>query len=563
MDLTSSARRFILTSWRDFSQNFQKPKSESRRGQFSRQLLPLFQTCSRRITNRGNGKVCFIKTKTAPTTNSISRSPWRCVFLVILLGLALALVAPSQTVQAVTPAPDGGYPGNNTAEGEDALFSLTTGVDNTAIGFNALFSNTTGFFNTVIGSRALFSNTEGGENTATGFHALFYNTTGFNNTATGANALLRNTTGDNNTATGDGALQSNTTGFNNTATGFALGNNTTGSQNTGNGHGALALNTTASNNTATGYFALFSNRTAGNNTATGANALFYNQEGRNNTANGFEAMFNNLGGNNTATGFQALFNNNLGNANTASGADALLMNNDGSQNTATGANALRSNTTGSNNIAVGANAGRNLTTGDSNIDIGNQGVAGDSGAIRIGTASVQTATFIAGIYGTTIGNGVLVTIGPRGKLGTLQSSARFKEAIKPMDKASEAILALKPVTFRYKEELDPDKMPQFGLVAEEVEKVNRDLVVRDGDGKVSTVRYEAVNAMLLNEFLKEHRKVQELEAIAAKQEAAAANQQKEIKALTASLKEQASQIQKVSAQLDVSKTAPQVVLNNQ
>jgi len=442
-------------------------------------------------------------TKTTPTTNSISRSPWRCVFLVILLGLALALVAPSQTVQAVTPAPDGGYPGNNTAEGQDALFSLTTGVDNTAIGSNALFSNTTG--------------------------------------------------------------------FNNTATGFALGNNTTGSQNTGNGHGALALNTTASNNTATGYFALFSNRTAGNNTATGAdalfynhggnntatgaNALFYNQEGRNNTANGFEAMFNNLGGNNTATGFQALFNNNLGNANTASGADALLMNNDGSQNTATGANALRSNTTGSNNIAVGANAGRNLTTGDSNIDIGNQGVAGDSGAIRIGTASVQTATFIAGIYGTTIGNGVLVTIGPRGKLGTLQSSARFKEAIKPMDKASEAILALKPVTFRYKEELDPDKMPQFGLVAEEVEKVNRDLVVRDGDGKVSTVRYEAVNAMLLNEFLKEHRKVQELEAIAAKQEATAANQQKEIKALTASLKEQASQIQKLSATLEVSKPA--------
>jgi len=439
------------------------------------------------------------------------------------------LVAPSQTVQAVTPAPDGGYPGNNTAEGQDALFSLTTGVDNTAIGSNALFSNTTGFFNTAIGSRALFSNTEGGENTATGFHALFYNTTGFNNTATG----------------------------------FALGNNTTGSQNTGNGHGALALNTTASNNTATGYFALFSNRTAGNNTATGANALFYNQEGRNNTANGFEAMFNNLGGNNTATGFQALFNNNLGNANTASGADALLMNNDGSQNTATGANALRSNTTGSNNIAVGANAGRNLTTGDSNIDIGNQGVAGDSGAIRIGTASAQTATFIAGIYGTTIGNGVLVTIGPRGKLGTLQSSARFKEAIKPMDKASEAILALKPVTFRYKEELDPDKMPQFGLVAEEVEKVNRDLVVRDGDGKVSTVRYEAVNAMLLNEFLKEHRKVQELEAIAAKQEATAANQQKEIKALTASFKEQVSQIQKVSAALEVSKPAPQTVLSNQ
>jgi hypothetical protein len=273
-----------------------------------------------------------------------------------------------------------------------------------------------------------------------------------------------------------------------------------------------------------------------------------NTSGSNNTANGFEAMFNNLGGDNTATGFKALFNNGLGNGNTASGADALLMNIDGSFNTATGANALRSNTTGSNNIAVGANAG-SLTTGDSNIDIGNQGVAGDSGTIRIGTASAQTATFIAGIYGTTIGNGVLVTIGPRGKLGTLQSSARFKEAIKPMDKASEAIHALKPVTFRYKQELDPEGIPQFGLVAEEVEKVNPDLVVRDAEGKVYTVRYDAVNAMLLNEFLKEDRKNEE-------QEATIARLQKQIEALTAGL-------QKVSAQLEASKPAPQMVNNNQ
>jgi len=536
-----------------------------------------------------------MKTKTSPTTNSMSRSPWRRGFLVILLGLALALVAPSQTVQAVTPPPDGGYPGNNTAEGQDALFSLTTGVDNTAIGFGALFHNTTGFFNTAIGDSALFSNTEGGENTATGFRALLRNTTGFNNTATGGNALLHNTTAGNNTATGRSALLSNTTGFFNTATGSAaLENNTTGSQNTANGSAALALNN-GDNNTATGYFALFSNRTAGNNTATSANALFYNharnntatganalfsnQEGRNNTAtgfqtlavntsgsnntaNGFEAMFNNLGGDNTATGFKALFNNGLGNGNTASGADALLMNIDGSFNTATGANALRSNTTGSNNIAVGANAG-SLTTGDSNIDIGNQGVAGDSGTIRIGTASAQTATFIAGIYGTTIGNGVLVTIGPRGKLGTLQSSARFKEAIKPMDKASEAIHALKPVTFRYKQELDPEGIPQFGLVAEEVEKVNPALVARDAKGEVYTVRYEAVNAMLLNEFLKEHRTMQELKSTVAKQEAIIAQQQKGMEAVAAGLKEQDSKIEKMSAQLEVSKPAPQMALNNQ
>jgi len=492
----------------------------------------------------------------------MSRSPWRRGFLVILLGLALALVAPSQTVQAVDPPPDGGYPGNNTAEGQDALFSLTTGVDNTAIGFGALFHNTTGFFNTAIGDSALFSNTEGGENTATGFRALLRNTTGFNNTATGGNALLHNTTASNNTATGRSALLSNTTGFFNTATGSAaLENNTTGSQNTANGSAALALNN-GDNNTATGYFALFSNRTAGNNTATGANALFYNHA-RNNTATGANALFaNQEGRNNTATGFKALFNNGLGNGNTASGADALLMNIDGSFNTATGANALRSNTTGSNNIAVGANAG-SLTTGDSNIDIGNQGVAGDSGTIRIGTASAQTATFIAGIYGTTIGNGVLVTIGPRGKLGTLQSSARFKEAIKPMDKASEAIHALKPVTFRYKQELDPEGIPQFGLVAEEVEKVNPALVARDAKGEVYTVRYEAVNAMLLNEFLKEHRTMQELKSTVAKQEAIIAQQQKGMEAVAAGLKEQDSKIEKMSAQLEVSKPAPQMALNNQ
>jgi predicted ribosome quality control (RQC) complex YloA/Tae2 family protein len=171
-----------------------------------------------------------------------------------------------------------------------------------------------------------------------------------------------------------------------------------------------------------------------------------------------------------------------------------------------------------------------------------------------------------------------------GKLGTVVSSARFKNQIKPMDKASETILALKPVTFHYKEELDPDGIPQFGLIAEEVEKVNPDLVVRDEDGKVSTVRYEAVNAMLLNEFLKEHCTVNELKATAARQEttiarqqkdfqtaiaqqrrdfeATSAQQQKEIQVLTASLTEQAAHLRKVSVQLEVSKPAPKTVLNN-
>jgi hypothetical protein len=149
----------------------------------------------------------------------------------------------------------------------------------------------------------------------------------------------------------------------------------------------------------------------------------------------------------------------------------------------------------------------------------------------------------------TVAGGVGVIIDSSGHLGTVVSSKRFKDEVKPMDKASEAILALKPVTFRYKHELDPERIPQFGLVAEEVEKINPDLVARDKEGKPYTVRYEAVNAMLLNEFLKEHRKVQQLEANAARQ-------QKQIETLTAGL-------QKVSALLELSKSAPQAVLNNQ
>ena len=148
-------------------------------------------------------------------------------------------------------------------------------------------------------------------------------------------------------------------------------------------------------------------------------------------------------------------------------------------NTANGQNAMRSNTTGSFNIALRGNAGFNLTTGSNNIEIGNRGVAGESGIIRIGTRGTHTNTYIAGISGVTVPGGVGVIVGTNGKLGTVVSSARFKDEIKPMDKASEAILAMKPVTFRYKKELDPDGIPQFGLVAEEVEKVNPALVARD------------------------------------------------------------------------------------
>jgi trimeric autotransporter adhesin len=245
------------------------------------------------------------------------------------------------------------------------------------------------------------------------------------------------------------------------------------------------------------------------------------------------------------------------------GDNALLNLTSGRDNTAIGFDALINNTTGSSNIALGPSAGVSITTGKDNIYIGNKGTAGKSNTIHIGTNGIQKFTFIAGISGATVASGVGVMVDTNGHLGTIESSARFKEAIKPMDKASEAILALQPVTFRYKQELDPEGIPQFGLVAEQVEKVNPDLVARDDQGKPYTVRYEAVNAMLLNEFLKEHRKVETLEATVAQLKSTVARQQEGMQVFTATLKEQASQIQKVSAQLEVTKPAPQIVANNQ
>jgi predicted ribosome quality control (RQC) complex YloA/Tae2 family protein len=224
--------------------------------------------------------------------------------------------------------------------------------------------------------------------------------------------------------------------------------------------------------------------------------------------------------------------------------------------------ALLNNTSGNANVALGYAAGSNLTTGNNNIDIGALGLAGESNTIRIGKAGTQNATYIQGIFGATVASAVQVMVDSNGQLGTLVSSARFKEAIKPMNEASESLLALRPVTFHYKHDMDPGGIPQFGLIAEEVEKVNPALVVRDADGKLNTVRYEAVNAMLLNEFLKEHRKVEQLEAIVFQQqkaaESTAAQLHNEISGLTASLKEQASQIEKVSAQLALIKPGAQV-----
>jgi hypothetical protein len=507
----------------------------------------------------------------------------------VLVALALiCLAAAGPNAQALIPPPDGGYPGGNTAEGQAALLSRTTGGFNTAVGWFSLKSLTTGSFNTGVGAGtlvlntgdentatgvgALLLNTTGGQNTATGALALFNNTEGSGNTANGVQALFSNTTGSGNTAIGVEALKDNTDGVDNTATGFGALMSNTGVDNTANGSVALQSNTTGEANTAVGSQALFSNTEGGGNTAVGASALFGNM-GNFNTAIGDEALLSNTTGeNNTAIGTAALFNNTIGNFNTATGYQALLTNVGGQSNTAYGAGALLNNT-GTGNIALGANAGLHLTTGFDNIDIGNTGAIADDSTIRIGSGAA--ATFISGIFGVPIAGTPVVVIN-NGQLGVAPSSARFKNEIKPMDKASEAILALKPVTFCYKKELDPNGIPQFGLVAEDVAKVNPALVARDARGELYTVRYEAVNAMLLNEFLKEHRKVEQqerelrrqkaligcLNSTAEKQEANAAQQQKEIQALTVSLKEQACQIQKVSARIEMSNHAARVVVNN-
>jgi hypothetical protein len=361
---------------------------------------------------------------------------------------AFACFALSPTARAVNPPPDGGYFFKNTAEGQDALFSVdpsigSSGVENTAIGYKALYSDVDGAGNTAIGANSLYSN-QSVYNTATGDDALFNNTYGTQNTASGAGALFSNTTGSNNIAIGAFALEQNATRSNNTAIGsFALNNST------------------------------------------------------------------------------------------------------GSGNTAIGYNALLGNTTGSNNIALGFRAGFNLTTGGGNVCIG-QGV--------LGVAGESNTTRIKNVYAS-VASGRAVYVNSDNKIGTLVSSRRFKEEIEPMDKASEAILALKPVTFRYKKEIEPNAAIMFGLIAEDVENVAPELVTRDAKGEVETVRYEAVNAMLLNEFLKEHRRVEA-------QDSRLQQQQEQIEMLTAQLKEQAEQIRKVNDKVEMNRPAPHVVVDS-
>ena len=378
--------------------------------------------------------------KTNPFQNSVNRSS-SPVVLILLTCFALF-----QRAEAVNPPPDGGYPGGNTAEGQNALLGLTTGTYNTGVGFSSLSVTTTGNFNTGMGAGTLLANTAD-QNTATGAGALLSNTTGAFNTANGAFALFTNTIGTSNTASGA----------------FALLNNTTGVENTANGYRVLSGNAT-------------------------------------------------------------------GVGNTAYGSQALVQ------------------STGNNNIALGAHAGFNISTGSNNIHIGNVGAGNESATVRIGDNN-QTKAFIAGINGVNQGSPTAVFINTlTGQLGTTApaSSRRYKKEIKPIDAASEAVLALKPVSFHYKS--DNTKTPQFGLIAEDVADVNPDLVMRDENGEIYTVRYDAVNAMLLNEFLKEHHQVQDLKATVAEQH-------RRIEALTMGL-------QKVNAQLEASRPAQQVAVKD-
>ena len=388
---------------------------------------------------------CSTAGRTPSLLTRLRRYAKHCGQVPLLVGcLALSPIA-----RAVVPPPDGGYAGGNTAEGQNALLSLTTGTYNTALGLFSLRNTTEGNFNTATGSLALASNLSGSENTATGISALALNVDGNENTATGVSALAVNS----------------------------------------NGSG---------------------------NTANGSRALFNNSTGNNNTAAGSQALDNNFDGNdNTAIGYQALFNN----------------------------------TTGIVNTALGTQAGTGVTTANNVICIGSNG------------QNVPNSCFIGNIRGVTTAqpDAIPVVIDSLGQLGTMSSARRFKTEIQAMDKASEAILALNPVTFHYKS--DQTGTPQFGLIAEEVAEVNPDLVAGDKSGEIYTVRYDQINAMLLNEFLKEHKKVEAQQLVMTELKSRVALQQKGMEVMRAQLKEQAAQIQTVTAQIEMSKSAPQIVIN--
>ncbi len=403
-------------------------------------------------------------------------------------GAALAFM--SGTVYGQVPSTnDTSDTHQNTGMGSVALNHTSTtiyGANNTAAGYATLYFNTTGSENTAIGTQALYYNTEGSFNTASGYYALLNNTASYN-TATGGYALNSNTTGTNNVATGYGALSENETGSNNTASGsFALENNT------------------ASRNTASGALALLSNTTGFNNNAAGFESLYSNTTGYQNNAMGVQALYSNTtADNNNAMGYGALNKNTTGFGNSAVGSQALYDNTSGYLNDAIGYLALNHNTTGFSTVAIGVEAGFNQTTGHDNIYISNSGVAAEIGVTRIGTPSTQTSAYIAGIENSHVtGSAVYVTSG--GQLGVLASSERYKTAIVPLgDANTEKLKQLRPVSFHLK--TDPKGAVQYGLIAEEVDKVYPELVIRDAAGTIQGVRYDELAPMLLNEVQKQQR----------------------------------------------------------
>jgi Chaperone of endosialidase len=475
----------------------------------------------------------------------------KTTILPLLIASALACFALLPKVEAVVPPPDGGYPGGNTAEGQDALLSLTTGGYNTAVGFLSLSTDTTSGSNTAIGAGALFANTSDA-NTATGAGALLLNSTGFQNTATGAFSLLYNTTGQSNTASGFDALFSNTEGAGNTA----------------NGATALFSNTTGSGNTAVGAGALFANTTGDGNTAVGVNAYSTEDGGQNNTAVGVNAGSSCTGNpieNNTSVGANAYGGCDRTTTIGANASGGLM------ENTAVG---FQANGGDTQNTVMGAFAGSNLAVGTFNVicigAFAGSNLVSASNVISIGAdgQNVDDSCYIGNIWNQP-GGTQPVYVNSDGKLGAQVSSRRFKDEIKTMADASEAIYGLKPVSFRYKAEIEPTRPRGFGLVAEDVQNIDPDLVSRDSDGNALSVHYDAVNAMLLNEFLKEHRKVQrqageihEQRTTIAELKSIMARQGKEMQALAAHVREQDSKIQKVRAQIEISMPASQVVTND-
>ena len=369
---------------------------------------------------------------------------------------------------------------------------FSDGNDNTAGGTGALQQNTQGAGNTAFGATALAGNTTGNDNTAVGINALFTTSTGGGNTAVGAAALYKNT-GSDNTAVGTSALLSNTTGSDNTAVGFnVLVGNTTGYLNTASGDNALQFNTTGLVNTASGAFALIGNTT---------------------------------GYRNTASGYQALASNTTGFVNTGEGSQALAANTNGAYNVALGYRALY-NSTGSRNLALGFNAGFHLSSGDNNIYLGSTGVATEVTTMRLG--SVQTRTFIVGVYNVPLSSGnfpVQVFIDKNGQLGKMPSSARYKRDIEDMREHSQGLYRLRPVTFHYTQ--DPHGPRQYGLIAEEVVTVYPELVTKGADGKVESVQYHELIPMLLNEVQSQQQEITELKA--------QARQVEELKAQNAAL----------------------------